>query len=568
MERLPQELVDEISRYLDHDDLKSTLTVSRKFCYAAERYSGEFRAFTLTEDNAARFLCRFSGYRFRYLREVYFTTTFPRVGDEEPYPECRENKAQLREKDEIFTKQISFLFCTLKALEDHLDKTYLPGNLELGIYAPTTEVDYDICLHHIYPSWRVHLLNPDTLPELNLIRSLDVRTGAEYSPYDRDEHAPSKLDWRVLVDLIVKLPRLERFSCKLGGDEWSPRQLEDKESTHFLRDWEGPRRDSRHGFGKAMESCFQRIPKSLRRVSMDFLWPFEVGAEEVDHRTSMPDLVSPAAYDPFSCGLRLFSSNLRQMMLKASVDQTLFWPQDTATAPAWPNLQSLEVMFHPVSPSGTWYFEGPRGEGAGMKGFSITESSYPPLETTEEDDDADEHADEQTGRRDGWGSCTKFRVKPSDNELGPFLAAFARAAANMLSLREWMIWAPLNWDPEYGSRDPDDEPEPGDGIDYDLYPDATLHLRNRDPLGWGIAYAAPNVYTGKRDPGELYSGARQIWWKVGQWRPDPLLHHLFQQIGEQKYGEALKEYWRDGEYGDELLYRYEFTDRFIALVRK
>ncbi|KAH6848460.1 hypothetical protein BKA58DRAFT_280006, partial [Alternaria rosae] len=72
MGRLPQELIEEITRYLPTDDLKNVLTLSTKFRFAAESYSGAFTEFTLNERNADKFLGLYSGHRLLYLRELHF----------------------------------------------------------------------------------------------------------------------------------------------------------------------------------------------------------------------------------------------------------------------------------------------------------------------------------------------------------------------------------------------------------------------------------------------------------------------------------------------------------------
>jgi hypothetical protein len=94
-------------------------------------------------------------------------------------------------------------------------------------------------------------------------------------------------------------------------------------------------------------------------------------------------------------------------------------------------------------------------------------------------------------------------------------------------------------------------------FDYFEFPDKLYQYK--EYLAWGLAY-----YTRTRseafaqNPGEIRCEARQIWWKVGQWRPNPELHSLFQQIGRCKHGEALKEYWDDDEFGQELGWRGYF----------
>jgi hypothetical protein len=77
MDRLPQELVEEITSHLSIDDLKNVLTLSANFRFAAERYSGAFTEFTVNESNADRFVERYSGHRLLYLREVHFRPNFP-----------------------------------------------------------------------------------------------------------------------------------------------------------------------------------------------------------------------------------------------------------------------------------------------------------------------------------------------------------------------------------------------------------------------------------------------------------------------------------------------------------
>lgn len=43
---------------------------------------------------------------------------------------------------------------------------------------------------------------------------------------------PVKLDYRVMVDLVAKLPKLEYWDCRIDGDEWESKwQLE---STGYL----------------------------------------------------------------------------------------------------------------------------------------------------------------------------------------------------------------------------------------------------------------------------------------------------------------------------------------------
>jgi predicted ATP-grasp superfamily ATP-dependent carboligase len=68
MNQLTQELIDKISSYLKKENLKNVLTLSNKFRYAAERYSGAFAKYDMIESNAAEFVTRYSSHRLLFVR--------------------------------------------------------------------------------------------------------------------------------------------------------------------------------------------------------------------------------------------------------------------------------------------------------------------------------------------------------------------------------------------------------------------------------------------------------------------------------------------------------------------
>ncbi|KAF2786876.1 hypothetical protein K505DRAFT_330045 [Melanomma pulvis-pyrius CBS 109.77] len=523
MNNLPQELVDRISSYLSQNDLKNTLFLSREFQCAAEQYSGAFSDFALKEDNADTFLETYGARRFRYLRNLEFRTSVPALewdDEADDLPPCRDTAEELQQIDQEFTRQIGFLFSTLKAVETRAGKIYGPGKIELTLYTPTRAVDRDsYCLHRIFTSWRVHLLSPETLPVLMSVQTLIVEHGVKIQYRDEPDPPLRKLDLRVLLDISNKMPNLNELRCNIGGDEWTP-ALTLEEMMYTAHDWEGPRRDTRHDFSKALVAA--ALP-CLRHAQLNFIHPLSK-ADEIDQRRAMPNLVKPAIHDPFSSSLRLLSYQLRTMNLRVVADETLFWPTDGST-PSWPNLETVSVMFHMATPSGAWYFQGLPNIGA-TEGFDITDESYPPLTPT----DNDTEADDETGdfEWDGNRVGAQYRVRPNNKTLVPFLTAFAKAAAQMPSLKEVALWSPLKF-------------SASDVKEYEGHEDA-----EKDGA-WGIAYNKPGIEAFSTNPGTDFSGARQIWWRVGKWRPDPELHDLFQQIGRGKHGEGLEEYWDEGE---------------------
>ncbi|KAF2871533.1 hypothetical protein BDV95DRAFT_572233 [Massariosphaeria phaeospora] len=136
-------------------------------------------------------------------------------------------------------------------------------------------------------------------------------------------------------------------------------------------------------------------------------------------------------------------------------------------------------MFHVASPSGAWYFEGPRGKSRDTIGYEVNESSYPPLEHTEDDECEDGEVKDSGFRSFEIIYDFQFRISPNENVLKPFLSNFAKAAANMPGLRTAVLWSPLRFD--MNGREAD-ESEPS-------YDDLPSNLCNqRDNLAWGLAY--------------------------------------------------------------------------------
>lgn len=541
MNHFPPELIDNISSYLSHDDLKKTLLLSEPLRFSAEKHSGAFNAFALHESNAEKFVDRFSGHRLLYLRKVEFSS-----------PAQRDNIDQLEKNDESLTRQLMFLFITLETVENSAGRRYGPGKIELQLYTLLRNVSrkYIPPTHSQYLSWRAHLLEPEALPILGSIRSLEIMQGM-YSPFDTDQAnyrlADVKLDYRVMVDLIVKLPNIEYWGCRIGGDEWTP-NWESQAARYLTRNWSGPRRDTRNDFAKALQSA--KLPGTLQRIRLDFLHCFHY-AERIDHLTAQPDLVKPEPFDPFCTSLHHLSQNLRRIHLRVVADESLFWPKDSSIH-SWPNLESFIVMFHVVSPSGKWYFEGPKGEGRNTAAFDVTSASYPPLETTEYDEQMEWDIGSY-GHRDTVDCNDQVRIVPNDTTLRPFLAAFATATAKMVSLKEAVLWCPLIWEPnnDHGSEYDSDDDDHAEAL---WLPETTLNHRS---LAWGIYYLAAGEpdWTQSHSPSSV---APQLWWRVARWRPDSELHEIFKQIGRHSCSDTLIEHWVDAEHGEGLVERYYF----------
>ncbi|KAH7080659.1 hypothetical protein FB567DRAFT_109620 [Paraphoma chrysanthemicola] len=587
MNRLPRELIDNICAFLPKHDLKNLLTVSVPFRYAAEMHSGAFEKFTIDENNSERFLTLYSGHRLPYLQEVIFRPSIA-----EPVPrkntngwwECREDEQGLLATDESFTKQVRSLFDTLKTLETSVKGDPAQCCYRLTVYSPTRKIDSNrLCFHHGYLSWRIHLLHPWDLPTVSSIISLELRnTNCRDEFWLGDE---LKVDPRVALDLATKLPNLEALNLQTGAYEWCATRGDEEPTRHYECDWSGPRkyipylvlliyvicypekgmfrspqaqlplywhernlmfwklllisawysRDARHGFANAVKGYTEDLPSSLWRASLDFLCPLDRSID-FDHAKGQPNLVNPAKWDPFSSSLRILICNLRQLRLRAAIDESLFWPEDGSQT-FGPNLEILEITFQIAHPSGKWYFQGPDERGRDAVGFEITSSCYPPYQTSELDLDMDSLQDEV-----GFPCYTRggaqFRIVPHDANLRPLLEGYAKAAQGMHRLKEAALWTVLRWKPE---SDSDSGSEMND-VDDDYGGGA-----------WGITYSAPELAEPKQS-------CRLLTWTVDRWRPDPELHDAFQRIGRTKHGETLEENWIDG-LGSERSFRYYMNRR-------
>ncbi|PSN68861.1 hypothetical protein BS50DRAFT_609160 [Corynespora cassiicola Philippines] len=544
MNSLPQELVDRIGSHLSRDDLKNTLLLSHKWRYASEQYSYAFSQYHLTTDNESKFLSLYSGPRFRYLQRLIFMPRLPstwlyskEIGGY-TLDSCRDTPEELEYLDQHFTRQMFFLFSTLKTVESRvcmqLGEDDFPRKIDLRISTPLRELWLSFeCIHRHFVSWRAHLLSTSKLPSLLSVRSLTVDGGGEMI-YPTIDHR--KLDLRVLLDISAKLPNLNFLECNIGGDEWYG-NFGTEAYSYITHDWAGPRRDSRHDFAKAYENT---VLPTLRHVRLNFLYPL-TRVEEFDQEKTLPNLIKPMIYDPFSSSLRILSYQLRTMNLHIVADPSLFWPED-GSIPSWPNMESIHVVFHMSTPSGSWYFRAPHGVGT-TDGFEITEKAYPPLETTERDENDCTDFDVLDWEEEL--STSRFRVKPNEETLLPFLTAFAKATASMFSLKEFVLWSPLRFSPR----------------DHTAYADidsSQMTELSSKELAWGIAYARPGEIVSPLNPGEDFSDTRQMWWYVGNWLPNPQLHSLFRRIGHEKHGEELLEYWG----ADEVFHGFNLRWRF------
>lgn len=475
----------------------------------------------------------------------------PALDTEGAHDSCRESTNDLAQADRHFTSQIQRLFSVLDSLQSRMNNSDFGDSVRLTIYTPSRLVlDSALyCQHRAYVSWRIHLLAPETLPTIKFIDTLVIRNGRDYSLLndDLDQGEPSlrSLDFRILMDLTNKLPSLRRFICKVGGEDWmSYVNWAAYTANQYRYVFEGPKRDSRHSFANLAP---QMQFKDLKDLDLDFLSPMTV-IDWTGQRKSMPNLVAPASHDLFSTALRILSYPLRRLDLRGVFDDTLFCSRNASEhTHDWPNLEILNVAFHPVSPTGAWYFRGLEPESV-KSGFEVTSAHYPPYETSSADqanhDDYDTYIE--------WDDfiCAQFRAIPNDELIEPMLTAFARATKNMPSLKAAVLWSPLQF-----------LVDDVGGVYETIFRksgDSEGFINRR--LGWGVIYSAP--CSGVNSYPSLQGGActkRQLWWKVANWRPTPVLRGMFQGISKSAHQSELIEHWNENADWTDLEDRHVFA---------
>ncbi|EFQ97630.1 hypothetical protein MGYG_00668 [Nannizzia gypsea CBS 118893] len=511
------ELVNLIVRHADHKVRGQLLTVSRLFQVAVEQYA--WRSYTFRTDSAEDFLGKYHGHRSRYLRAIDVDIDFPTQvpTDGSTRIPCRETAEDLQSYNELFTHRISALFTMIKTLEERELPYNRPRNIRLCLWPPCHYQQVDnYCHHRGYLSWRLRLLTHENLPTLLSVISLSVGergSGKRDSRYDIP-CVLQPLDYGLVPALVSKLPNLVALDCPRFEEGWLL-AYEDPVLTHFTRPWEGPRRDTRHAFGSIMQNT-TTLPVKINRVKIFFGYSYSFKCH--DETLPMPNLISPLSYDLLSSGLRIISQRVVDLAIRACVDGNIFWPspnEDIVDPLSWPYLKKLHVEFQPMSPSGTWYFQGPRGEGRDITPFEVTQTHYPLLKENPEDEHWDEVWDYNGGRWDDFDP-NMFRIMPIDEAIEPFLGAFVKALEKMSLLEEVELFTCIRF-------------SPGEGI-YENYPESSY---GKEYI-WGLRYLLPKD-----------SGHPLLEWHVGNWRPSQNLLRSFHDIAKQRSRNSLEEIWVD-----------------------
>lgn len=589
MASLPQELLERIVSFADCQTNANLLTVSRNFHVAVERV--EFpRSIDVNCRNLDKLLELYHGHRLALLRKVTFEVSFPELKHSPEAPlACRETPEDLQAMDKDFTRQIKALFTALSALQERASSSESQlRKLSLEIQmARQTDDGNKWCNHRRFISWRLHLLDPDTLPALPSVHSFrfQAKSHAHYSPFD---HQVRPVDLCAILAITAKLPNLEDLDLPYLYER-PPSGHYYAICDHYDKPWPGPLRDARHDFARRIlssssSSSSSSAPPDLRTARLHFFEVQQFGPR-FDQRCRrggkllLPNLVHPLPADPLSAALRGFSQGLVELDLRATVDETLFWPSSSSTSaeavsagegrggegggeaaggkeealPSWPRLKRMRVELNIARPDGSYWFRGRRNHRPGDdddddddntndRGYPIdAKDHYPPLGPDAADEEWDREWNREWAPRSGCGRSGPmesvrdyvFRVVPAAEHVERLLTAFARAVRRMPVVREAEVFVVLT---KEGCRGAEDEDSDEWDSDFDEYGDGM------DVFVWGVRYVVDD------------GGERRVEWRVGDgWRPGREVLDGF--------GEGVRHVWLPTKYStirmmDGRLYEY------------
>ena len=557
----PQEIINMIVKECqDPGTLWNLLTVSPACQRVVEERLWKKRSdIRITRDYHVDIIKRYTGHRSRFLRRITLEQDLRKLTRERDDPEisCRPTADEVRENDELFTNRIRAVFTAIKAWEIGLDDEAAVQRLNITLIIKGPHQLFDpwdglVCFHRRYHSWRLHLLQPETLPTLQSVKKLavdqDVHDDGPY--YDtslvRSRSYLHPVDLRLALDLLDKLPNCQTLAHIDIHDSPPWPHNEGRRPpvlSHLSRPYEGPRRDSRHDFARGVEeraSFFSSTsPGTPLYPSLKSLTT-HLGRNHIDHgelytnqTLPLPDLVTPdpkpitagdavtsppanSTDDPLSSSLRTLSQSLVTFEVRGCLGKSIFWPSSTTTSmtaqtPFWPHLTNLSVEFDSAHPRGTWFFQAPHPfSSPETEGVRITQDHYPPFLPNGRDKDWCDSYVIRGGLYERK-SPDMFRIRPVDAAVNELLEAFARALERMPLIKKAEVYTLLYWCPrdfDMGLFFEDDH------APFDRSNEECCGSRVRKSAEkchwWGVKYEDGDVRKGTK---------RRLEWKVGDWRP-------------------------------------------------
>lgn len=487
MERLPQELIDNVVQFLERSPhwrdehspihlhvftrdskLPPYATISKKWKAAVESIT--FEKLRIASNDLVGFQDTLTGNRRRYLSRLNFEVVLPEYA--KSAFGRRESNEEQRANDDSFTRSITALFSILKEWEiDGLRNT-----LELKISGVSCPSDIDL-----------RILMAEEECERQKAEGYHIDGLVEHEIREQQSVICKRRFSQSFVGLSegYKLPNLLNVHC-LRIDGNSGRALAPAAgpaiaaSLSNLTDTEWLFCDD----GRITKLDRVAFAHSLRRTRLQQGSRAEITfyhePPEDQGRTPPPVIPAGMLYDSLSANLRGFSQTMTSFIVSGHLGPALFWPHgsEESTLPSWPCLRRLKVSFHMIAPSGEWYFTG----------------TMPASESGDDLTDYD-----------------NYRVNGNTGVLNPFLTAFTQALRTMPVLNRFVLESQLGW---------------GKGF-------------------FLISYYAPGPlaeWYGDEPDDHDDPSRRRLFYTVGDvWRPDEIISKGLRDVGRERHGEGLLE---------------------------
>lgn len=483
-------------------------TLSRRWQHAIEAIT--FRSIRLSsadlDDFGRIFLAESNPHRRPLLRSLFFTVVLPShifpipLDDNSNWVPIIPDETDLdrQNNNRVTTKAIRALFDILSrwptdatvgfslTVQSPLENSYRSrdGPVPTGNYSYTRVLD----------------IRSSPLPVLPCIKSFTTQ---------------STLYWH--LDPSCQVAIASRFPNAVGI------LLQMEEPGYFL----GLRRELRSELAEAL-SVFRTAPATRKfdvRIKSPSWFPWE----------RLPNLIPPPLrHDPVCSALHSIARNpsLESLYFSGLVEPSFFWPDSPEELsprdpePLWPALRTLQIEFNSNSPSGRWYF---KVASSGHVPRSIASANNDPLP-----DDSPGHYPPGYPPRyprhyypgtNEWLSNRRqirhyqLRLEPDDSVLEPLLVAFARALAQMPSLRT--AWLRLVNDSAFG-------PDGKFSIFY-AAPGEPDFFATRMGMYWVEAWGGQDALVLKP----------RVFFDAEDWRPSEALVNLFRWVGGGQHVEDV-----------------------------
>jgi hypothetical protein len=220
---------------------------------------------------------------------------------------CWEPLDEFEAINDHFSAQVHAFFHALNELEDmsaNQPRDELPLIRKDKSLRPVIQITdqsfelYPDCWHRYFHSRRLTVHNPDTLPLLHRATKLRVLPARDSTSDPRKEIVNMRpVSPRVPLELALRLPNLRELDCPWLWERL-PVAFSSCALRRYARVWEGPWRDARMEFCRAVSDVRLSLPDSFKKARLWF-WKPNVCGDDADQAAPMPDLVCASSCSEF-----------------------------------------------------------------------------------------------------------------------------------------------------------------------------------------------------------------------------------------------------------------------------